>query len=103
MQQKTAKFYPVLSEKDKTFVESLAKGFSLQTPYEFAQFQELALCLAQGAEKAIASMNVLAVRNYTATVTAYSTLFNRIKEEKAKFDAEFDKDCVKLRKLIQSL
>lgn len=100
---KKIKFYPVLSSNEQLMVEAIAKGFKLTTPYEFSQFQELATYLKQGAEKAIESMNTTAVENYISTLTAYKKLFDRIKEEKAKFDATYDSQCSNLRKLIQSL
>lgn len=100
---KKVKFYPILSSNELSMVEAIAKGYKLITPQEFSQFQELANYLKQSAEKAIESMNMTAVENYIATLTAYKKLFDRIKEEKAKFDATFDTQCANLRKLIQSL
>lgn len=100
---KKVKFYPVLSSNEQLMVEALAKGYKLTMPYEFSQFQELAVYLKQGAEKAMESMNVTAVENYISTLTAYKKLFDRIKEEKSKFDANYDTQCANLRKLIQSL
>lgn len=101
--QKKVKFYPVLSSNEQAMVEAIAKGFKLQTPYEFAHFQELAHRLKESAEKVIESLNPTAVENYIAALTAYKKLFDRIKGEKAKFDSDFDKECADLRKLIQEL
>lgn len=100
---KKVKFYPVLNSNEKMMIEALARGFKLEMPYEFNDFQNLANCLKESAEKAIASMNSSAVKQYISTLTAFNALFTRIKEERAKFDANFDKDCNDLRKLVQSL
>ena len=100
---KKVKFYPVLSSNEQLMVEAIAKGYKLTMPYEFSQFQELAVYLKQSAEKAIESMNMTSVENYISTLTAYKKLFDRIKEEKAKFDATYDTQCASLRKLIQGL
>lgn len=97
------KFYPVLNSNEKMMVEAIAKGFKLDMPYEFDEFQNIANCLKAAAEKAIATMNVSAVKQYISTLTAFGALFTRIKEERAKFDANFDKECADLRKLMQSL
>lgn len=100
---KKVKFYPVLNSNEKMMVEAIAKGFKLDTPYEFDDFQNIANLLKGAAEKAIANMNVSAVKQYIATLTAFGDLFTRIKEERAKFDANFDKECNDLRKLMQRL
>lgn len=100
---KKVKFYPVLNSNEKMMVEAIAKGFKIDTPYEFDDFQNIANCLKTAADKAIANMNVSAVKQYISTLTAFGALFTRIKEERAKFDANFDKECNELRKLIQSL
>lgn len=100
---KKVKFYPVLNSNEKMMVEAIAKGFKLDMPYEFDEFQNIANCLKAAAEKAITTMNVSAVKQYISTLTAFNALFTRIKEERAKFDAHFDKECADLRKLMQSL
>ena len=100
---KKVKFYPVLNSNEKMMVEAIAKGFKLDMPYEFDEFQNIANCLKAAAEKAITTMNVSAVKQYISTLTAFNALFTRIKEERAKFDANFDKECADLRKLMQSL
>jgi cytochrome c556 len=100
---KKVKFYPVLSANEQAMVEAIAKGYKMQTPYEFEQFQELAQRLKESAERAIESLNVASVGNYIATLTEYKKLLDRIKAEKVKFDADFDKECGNIRKLIQEL
>lgn len=100
---KKVKFYPVLNSNEKMMVEAIAKGFKLDMPYEFDEFQNIANCLKAAAEKAITTMNVSAVKQYISTLTAFNALFTRIKEERTKFDANFDKECADLRKLMQSL
>lgn len=101
--QKKVKFYPVLNSNEKMMIEAMAKGLKLEMPYEFDEFQQLANRLKEAAEKAIASANSSAVKQYISTLNAFSALFTRIKEERAKFDANFDRECADLRKLIQSL
>ena len=101
--QQNVKFYPVLNSKEKAMVEAIAKGYNLTMPYEFEQFQQLANRLKESAAKAIESANPSYVASYTSTLTAFGALFTRIKEERAKFEANFDKECANLRKLIQEL
>lgn len=100
---KKAKFYPILNSNEKMMIEAIAKGFKLETPYEFDDFQTIANCLKAAADKAIATMNTAAVKQYISTLTSFNALFTRIKEERAKFESDFEKQCNELRKLIQSL
>ena len=101
--QKKVKFYPVLNSNEKMTIEAIAKSLKLDMPYEFDEFQNLANRLKEAADKAIVSMNSSAVKQYIATLNTFNTLFTRIKEERAKFDANFDRECAELRKLIQAI
>lgn len=101
--QNNTKYFPVLSTKDEEFIKALARGLELQQPREYRGFVVLANALKNAAEKAIEGQNMNVVNGYIGTLTHFNTIMTRIKDEKAKFDAELDKQCSTLRKLIQAL
>lgn len=103
MQNNQVKFFPVLSEKEQEFIKAVARGLDLQQPYEYNGFVTLSNALKKAAEKAVEGQNMSVVNGYIGTLTHFNTIMSRIKEERAKFNAELDKQCATLRKLIQGL
>ncbi len=103
MQNNQAKYYPVLSTKDEEFIKELARSLELQQPREYHGFVVLSNALKKAAEKAIEGQNMNVVNGYIGTLTHFNMIMSRIKEERAKFVAELDKQCATLRKLIQAL
>lgn len=103
MQNNQAKYYPILSTKDEEFIKALARSLELQQPREYHGFVVLANALKKAAEKALEGQNMNVVNGYIGTLTHFNTIMSRIKDERAKFVAELDKQCATLRKLIQGL
>jgi hypothetical protein len=97
------KYYPLLSEKEEQFIESVAKSLEMQRPREFQGFLALSNALKKAAEKAIEGQNMNVVNGYIGTLTHFHTIMSRIKADRDKFNVELDKQCSTLRKLIQSL